>query len=153
MKIFFRNFLFILTVILLSAALLCLVLALFGFRPFILDSGSMEPLYKEGDFILANTGVKTDDIQVGDVLIYRAENGSLVMHRLIGNNTFRGDANATSEYVELSDINLVGKVSYAVSSPVLAFIVRHRQLSTAFILCFLILSCLPGVDKWKETKQ
>lgn len=143
MKIFLHNFLFIASVISVVIAALLAILTLLGFRPFILDSASMEPVYKKGEIVLADTKVTTDDIRIGDVLIYRAENGTLVMHRLVSENTFRGDANQTSEHVDLDNTNLIGKVCYAINSPVLAFIIENKKISLTLFLAFLILASLP----------
>lgn len=87
-----------------------IVLYLLGIRPFILDSDSMLPLYRKGRVILVNTRVRFNEALPGDVVVYRSDSGTLVMHRLVGHNTLKGDASSSCEYVPLSDINFVGRV-------------------------------------------
>ena len=96
-----------------------IVLVLFGYRPFVLLSPSMEPLYREGSLCVINTHTSLDDIATGDVLVYRTSTGLLVLHRLVDITDktdgilyaqMQGDANNISQAVELSSVNYVGRV-------------------------------------------
>ena len=59
------------------------VLLVFGYRPFILSSESMEPLYSKGSLCLIKTTYTPDDVNVGDVIAYRSDAGALVLHRVV----------------------------------------------------------------------
>ena len=59
------------------------VLLAFGYRPFILSSESMEPLYSKGSLCLIKTTYTPDDVNVGDVIAYRSDAGALVLHRVV----------------------------------------------------------------------
>ena len=79
------------------------ILVMAGFRPFILKTQSMEPIYTQGSLCWVDTRVSLDSLKVGDVLVYRFPANSLVLHRLVGiweSNTpsslsavIQGDAN------------------------------------------------------------
>ena len=63
--------------------ILALILVLAGFRPFILKSESMEPVYTKGSLCWINIRVDLDSIKVGDVLVYRSLANTLVLHWLV----------------------------------------------------------------------
>ena len=96
-------------------AVAALILVLLGYRPFVLMSGSMAPLYPEGSLCFVNTRTHLEDLSVGDVLVYR-ESDFLVLHRLVGiegegdgviQARLQGDTNNIAQDVELSPINYV----------------------------------------------
>lgn len=111
MRAIFKRIIFYVSFGVLAIVCCTALLALMGFRPFILRSSSMEPLYREGSLIWVDTRIRADEAEIGDVLVYRANDGTLVMHRLVDINTFQGDANQTQEHIELTDVNLVGRVT------------------------------------------
>lgn len=127
------------------AALLCLILLLAGFRPFILTSTSMEPLYPKGSLVWADTNVKLEDVAIGDVLVYRAPSGNLVLHRLVGEGLMQGDANQTAQEVALSSVNYVGRE--AVTIPVLGELVdavrKERWIVLTVSGALILLACIP----------
>lgn len=128
-------------------SILALVMLLCGLRPYILKSGSMEPEYTAGSLIWVNTNVNADAVKIGDVLVYRAETGTLVMHRLVAKNTFKGDANDLTEYIELSASNFIGREVFHI--PGLGYFVDQLLsiiwLPWGIAAAFVIISCLP----WK----
>ena len=65
---------------------LCIVsvmLLVLGYKPFILSTQSMDPLYPKGSLCWVNTKADLEKLEVGDVLVYRSPAKSLVLHRLI----------------------------------------------------------------------
>lgn len=71
----------------------------FGFKPFIVLSGSMEPEIMAGDLVLTKT-IDPKEIKVGDVISFQAEDNIVVTHRVTevktdGGLSFltKGDAN------------------------------------------------------------
>lgn len=66
-----------------------------GYRIFHVASGSMEPVYMTGDYILVKTA-DADDVQVNDIVVYDRDGFSIV-HRIIKETEegfiFKGDNN------------------------------------------------------------
>jgi signal peptidase I len=127
-----------------------LILVMAGFRPFILKTQSMEPIYTQGSLCWVDTQATLDSLEVGDVLVYRSPANSLVLHRLVGireSNTssllsavMQGDANELTQDVELSHINYVGRA-------VDELISHHVIWITVAVL--VLLACIP----WESMKR
>lgn len=61
----------------------------FGYKPFIVLSGSMEPTILAGDLVIAQvTG--PEKIAEGDIIVFRAERDAAVTHRVTGVQTAEG---------------------------------------------------------------
>jgi len=133
---------------------LALILVLAGFRPFILKSESMEPVYTKGSLCWVNTRVDLDSVEIGDVLVYRSPANTLVLHRLVEKMstddytslpvTMQGDANSMSQDVTLSNINFIGREAFTI--PRLGMMVEHILSNNAIwfiVALFLILACIP----------
>jgi len=138
-------------------ALTALVLVFLGYRPFVLMSSSMEPLYTEGSLCFVNTRIPLEDLSVGDVLVYR-ESDFLVLHRLVGiegkadvviDAKLQGDTNNIAQDVELSRINYVGRAAFTI--PALGAAVEHIPSALIWSLAavFIILACVP----WKSLRR
>lgn len=157
-----RNLLRITAILAAALAIAAFLLALFGYRPFILQSTSMEPLYTKGSLCLVNTRADLNSLEVGDVLVYRSPTNTLVLHRLVGfepqpTNTqnatsytvnMQGDANQTAQVVELNKTNFIGQLTLAI--PNLGGIVEALTTSKVVwvaALVLLVLACMP----WKPT--
>ena len=125
--------------------LVCLALVAFGFRPFILTSPSMEPLYAKGSLIWADTKVKVEDVEVGDVLVYRAPSGNLVMHRLVGDGFLQGDANNTAQEVVLDKTNYVGREAITIPwlGDAVAAALSVRWVVFVVVGFLIVLACIP----------
>ena len=125
--------------------LVCLVLVMRGFRPFILVSPSMEPLYAKGSLVWADTRPTLDEIEVGDVLVYRASSGNLVMHRLVGEGLLQGDANNVAQEVELSSVNYVGRAALSLPwlGDAVAAVLTFRWVVFGVVAVLLVLACIP----------
>lgn len=86
----------------------------FGYRPVIVLSGSMEPEFMIGDLIFIQD-VDTEQLQKGDVVCY-LENGAAVTHRIEevteedGETiyTTRGDANNTEDQIQVKESQIQG---------------------------------------------
>lgn len=78
-----------------------------------ITSGSMWPVLKEGDLVFIRGGVKKENLQVGNIIVYRNKiNSTLTIHRIVKLNTetlvTKGDANFIEDAPTLySDV--VGK--------------------------------------------
>ena len=137
-----------------------LILVMAGFRPFILKTQSMEPIYTQGSLCWVDTQATLDSLEVGDVLVYRSPANSLVLHRLVDireSNTssllsavMQGDANELTQDVELSHINYVGREAFSIpglGSAVDELISRHVIWITVAV--FVLLACVP----WESMKR
>ena len=133
---------------------LVLILVLAGFRPFILKSESMEPVYTKGSLCWVNTRVDLDSVEVGDVLVYRSPANTLVLHRLVDKSSsvdtstlpvvMQGDANSISQDVTLSSINFIGRET--VTIPRLGVVVEHILSNNAIwfiVAVFVLLAAVP----------
>lgn len=131
-----------------------LILVLAGFRPFILKSESMEPIYTKGSLCWVNTRVDLDSVEVGDVLVYRSPANTLVLHRLVEKErsddtsslpvVMQGDANSMSQDVTLSSINFIGREAFTI--PRLGVMVEHILSNNAIwfiVILFVLLAAVP----------
>lgn len=137
-----------------TIGVLALILVLAGFRPFILKSESMEPIYMKGSLCWINTRVDLDSVEVGDVLVYRSPANTLVLHRLVEKErsddtsslpvTMQGDANSMSQDVTLSSINFIGREAFTI--PRLGVVVENILSSNAIwfiVALFVLLAAVP----------
>ena len=133
---------------------LALILVLAGFRPFILKSESMEPVYTKGSLCWVNTRVDLDSVEIGDVLVYRSPANTLVLHRLVDKSSsvdtstlpvvMQGDANSMSQDVTLSSINFIGREAFTI--PRLGVVVEHILSNNAIwfiVSLFVLLAAVP----------
>ena len=133
---------------------LALILVLAGFRPFILKSESMEPVYTKGSLCWVNTRVDLNSVEIGDVLVYRSPANTLVLHRLVDKSasvdtsslpvTMQGDANSMSQDVTLSSINFIGREAFTI--PRLGVVVEHILSNNAIwfiVAVFVLLAAVP----------
>ena len=133
---------------------LALILVLAGFRPFILKSESMEPIYTKGSLCWVNTRVDLNSVEIGDVLVYRSPANTLVLHRLVDKSSsadtsslpaiMQGDANSMSQDVTLSSINFIGREAFTI--PRLGMMVEHILSNNAIwfiVAVFVLLAAVP----------
>lgn len=149
-----KNLITIIAVVAAALACIALILVLAGFRPFILKSESMEPIYAKGSLCWVNTRVNLDSVEVGDVLVYRSPANTLVLHRLVDKSssadasslpvTMQGDANSMSQDVTLSSINFIGREAFTI--PRLGVMVEHILSNNAIwfiVVLFVLLAAVP----------
>ncbi len=157
-----KNLITITAVVAAAFACLALILVLAGFRPFILKSESMEPVYTKGSLCWVNTRVDLDSVEVGDVLVYRSPANTLVLHRLVDKSSsvdtstlpvvMQGDANSMSQDVTLSSINFIGREAFTI--PRLGVVVEHILSNNAIwfiVAVFVLLAAVPweSIHRWK----
>ena len=91
-----------------------------GFSPTIVASGSMEPYMHVYSIVLVK-GCTTEDVQVGDVIVYYSQLQNFdIIHRVIKIDnmkgtrvlTTKGDANMVEDPIQTTDENIVGKVVF-----------------------------------------
>lgn len=90
--------------------------AWFGIRPYVVRSGSMEPVLPTGALVLVDTGRR--DFAIGDIITYRLsghdEGEILVTHRIVGRSEdgflTKGDANEAEDQRPVRPAQIVGGV-------------------------------------------
>nr|WP_292204081.1 signal peptidase I [Butyrivibrio sp.] len=136
-----------------------IALLLLGYRPYILKTQSMEPEYRQGSLCWVDTRVDLEKLSVGDPIVYRSPANSLVLHRLVdisssGDSslsvTMQGDANKSTQDVELSHINYIGREAFTL--PKLGSIVDalfSHHILWFIVAAFVILACIP----WESIRR
>ncbi|MDD6796317.1 MAG: signal peptidase I [Clostridiaceae bacterium] len=117
---------------------------LFGYKPYSVISGSMEPKYNVGSMIYVKD-ISFDELSVGDIVTFK-ESNIIVSHRIIDidydNKSIvtKGDANNVKDGTMYAN-NIIGKASNF-SIPLLGFIVAELAEVKGKILILIILGSL-----------
>ena len=127
---------------------LCLVVPpYFGYTPFIVQSGSMEPAIETGSIVFTNT--KDTDVAVGDIVTYRIGVGTdmenRVTHRIVALNetgtfTTQGDANDNPDLHEVAQEDIIG--TYAFAIPKAGFFLAKFQEKNMKFIAFIWVAAL-----------
>ena len=153
-----KNLIAVVTAITALLGLSALILTFFGYRPFILKTQSMEPMYRQGSLCWVDTRASLESLEIGDALVYRSPANSLVLHRLVDIQesdsstsiaaVMRGDANDLTQNVELSHINYIGREAFTI--PNLGLIVEQiHNIAWIAVGLFIVLACIP----WESIKR
>ena len=107
----------------------------FGFKTYIVQSGSMEPEIPTGSLVYVDTNVDTASLAVGDVIAF--DHGKIdITHRIAeidpGTGEFitKGDANGSNDPDSVAPSQVIGKTVLAIPSLgyAEAFFLEHRVL-------------------------
>lgn len=121
-------------------------ISLGGYRLFTVATGSMEPEYNVGDILLSRQ-VDINEIEVGDDVVYRGEEGSfkdkIVTHRVISIREENGEKKFTTQGIanteedpEIDSSQIYGKVIYKVKT--LSFIGQiAKNLYVFYFIIFI----------------
>ncbi|MEL7207770.1 MAG: signal peptidase I, partial [Actinomycetota bacterium] len=90
-----------------------------GWDPVVIESGSMSPLIRIGDVIVADTDVTIDDLEPGQIVTYvDPVNRELTTHRVDavddGSITTKGDANPVADTTAIEGSDLHGRARLVV---------------------------------------
>ncbi len=118
---------------------------LFGYRPYIVLSGSMEPNLQVGDMIVAKQ-VDEAQVGVGDIITFEAENGATITHRVVdiiikdGKKMYqtKGDNNNSNDVDLISIENIKGKYNFKIHNA--GRIIAQIITPTGLMLIILILT-------------
>lgn len=141
-----------------AAYLLIAAPILFGYRPVVVLSGSMEPTFPVGSVIYYKAAL-FDEIKEGDSITFHAgEGGSLVTHRVVEKQELsqsfvtKGDANESADPVPVSYGDVAGKTG-RLCIPFAGYFVSYGKnpfviglMGTILIIGFLL-------DNIKEEKE
>ena len=132
--------------------------SIFGFRQYVVATGSMEPKYNVGDLIIVKE-IPEEEIKIGDIINYISENGiDTITHRVVNiiekdGKTYyetKGDNN-NSEDPELVNFQQVrGKLVFKISK--LGTIITNLLTGTGIAILFVVILLSYLRDKNKEEK-
>lgn len=105
----------------------------FGVTPFIVQSGSMEPVIHTGSIVYITK--MDEEPQEGDIVAYLAGDGLAVVHRIIGRGDTgyitKGDANSTPDMIETAPSQIIGR--YAMSVPYAGYLLAGVQSHVFYV--------------------
>lgn len=134
LKIFYKGFSIVANIVT-WAVIICIIAAVcvlgvpkfFGVTPFIVQSGSMEPVIHTGSVVYITE--MDEEPQEGDIVAYLAGDGLAVVHRVIGRSDTgyitKGDANSTPDMIETAPSQIIGQ--YAMSIPYAGYLLAGVQ--------------------------
>lgn len=131
---------------------------LFGYRPVVVLSGSMEPSYPVGSLTYYHSAT-FDEINIGDAITFQAGD-SFVTHRVEEKNELsrtlitKGDNNETQDINPVKESDLVGKTS-TIAIPYLGYIVNYgRNIATIITMgSILFISYLMDILDNKQRRK
>lgn len=128
---------------LLVATLILFLPGIFGKRPMIVLSGSMEPTFSEGSLIYMEK-TEFEDLHVGDIVSYGKD--QIVSHRIVekceGTRSLitKGDANGFPD-PEVSERFVIGKIWEGVHIPYAGYLIQMlREPEVIAALVFLLMT-------------
>lgn len=119
----------IITAVLMFAVMVFIVMSLMGIRPYVILSGSMEPVIQTGSICFVDSRVSYKSIREGDIIAFVNPLNKLTTHRVVsvsdeGIET-KGDANETSDGITTNEENYKGKSFFSV--PYVGYAVEFFQ--------------------------
>lgn len=148
----------VLILVLIFAALLVLP-RLFGYEPYTVLSGSMEPEYHVGSLIYVRP-TSAAELKVNMPITYRMENGTVVTHRIIEvivddndptsvSYRTKGDANEDADGTPVHISSVIGRPMFEV--PLIGYacyFIQHPPgsfITVAALMIFVIIAFLPDL--------
>lgn len=118
--------------------------SIFGYKPMIVLTGSMEPTIKRGDLVLSKE-VNATSLKVDDIISYRDNENAIITHRIVtitnGEDglefTTKGDANNTEDSIVIKE-NMIEGI-YVNRIPGLGTILEFIQTPVGIVLVILII--------------
>ncbi len=164
LKIGWDIFTTLLIILVLSLAVLLGGVRLVGLQTMVVLSGSMEPLYPTGSMIYLKE-VETSELEVGDVITFKLQDGVVVTHRIVevinegGDIQYRtrGDANDFDDAELVQNENVIGTPVFGI--PKLGFLAQYIMtppglyvaiFAGAALMLLMFLPDLFGSDEKKD---
>ncbi len=132
------------------------MLYIFGYTPYVVLSGSMEPTIKTGSLCFINRHAPYKDIKKKDIIAFRLDDKTLVTHRVVKITkeglTTKGDNNKKKDEKIITADNYVGKNVFWI--PKLGYIVKAFQTTKGKIIAVtcIILLLVAGILFGEEKK-
>ena len=133
--------------------------SIFGFKQYMVLTGSMEPNYNIGDLIIVKE-VKENEINVGDVITYSMGNGTeTISHRIINITNkdgkvqyeTKGDNNNSPDSDLVSYNQVQGRIIFKISK--LGLIITQLTTGTGIAIILLIVALSYVHTNRKEEKR
>ncbi len=126
-----------------------------GYRPFLVQSGSMEPAIMTGDIIVVKN---QPDYEINDVITFSNNSGRIVTHRIVAVDrnklqkfNTKGDANRSGDEDAISDNQVIGKVKLVI--PRLGYLVAFSKSRLGLIMLLLIPAIIFISDELLKVKN
>lgn len=122
-----------------------------GYRPCLIQTGSMEPYMMTNGIIMTKKVDSIEELAVGDVVTYRATNGSgktiYITHRIIeisadGLVTTKGDNNNVADSYQLTMENIIAKEVGVFNQPSVWLIKTWNNGATGKVFIVAIVLCI-----------
>ena len=133
----------------------------FGFKSFVIVSGSMEPTLKKQDAILVKE-VPEEEIKVNDILSFTTK-GTNVTHRVIAiteedgskKYTTKGDNNNTEDKEKITYQQIEGKYQFKISQfGIVIQILKSKITLMVLVLMIILISCYKRrIQNRKQTRK
>ena len=132
----------------------------FGFKGFVIVSGSMEPTIMTGDAILVKE-VPQDEVQISDIISF-SQGGTIVTHRVIGiveengikKYKTKGDNNNTEDKEKITYEQIEGKYQFKISHfGIVTEILRSKITLIILILIIIFIYCYKSQIKKKKQER
>lgn len=125
---------------------------LFGYKPLIVASDSMQPSILSGDLVIVKQ-VDAEELMPGDVIAFKENNGTVTVHRVVDTITSKGevyfetkgDNRATTDAALTVGENVVGKFSSRIGGLGNFILVIASPLGFAVLLLSTMLLFLIGL--------
>lgn len=108
-----------------------------GYRPFLVQSGSMEPSIMTGDVVVIKN---MSSYVINDVITFNTNSSRIVTHRIVHveNRKYstKGDANRTGDEDIITDNQIIGKVVLVI--PKLGYLVSFVKSRSGLIFLLVI---------------
>lgn len=154
MKAIFTAYRWIVYPVILIYLLLSVAPFLFGIRPYIVRSASMEPTIMTGALGYIDTK-DCEDVSTGDIVAFTMGDEITVLHRIVGENedgtyTTKGDNNENEDFASLHPSQIVGTVIYSI--PKLGYIASWLQTKQGIIVA-VGLVIIGLISSWFEDRS
>jgi signal peptidase len=148
-------------IVIMSGSIIALKFA--GYEPMAVLTGSMHPIYSEGDLVLVNTKIDPEKVRIGDVITYRISGDNAITHRVVEKDPVaksfitRGDNNNSNDTDPVTYATVVGKVQIGIpyAGQYLRALTSGNGLAVLCFLVafFLILIIVPPIFTKKRKKR
>lgn len=114
---------------------------LYGISPYVVQSGSMEPVIQTGSLAFIEK-VNEKSLKKGDIICFQSSPSTVTTHRIYsiakdGTITTKGDANRITDPKPVNPKNIIGK--YRFSVPLLGYGSAWIKTKQGLIVCGMIL--------------
>lgn len=131
-------------------------------RPFVVESGSMEPKIHVGSVCFVNQHAKYEDLKKGDIIAFNASSSMRVTHRVVNISeeglTTKGDANDVEDMLKVQKFMLIGKTLFSI--PKVGYFIKFIQspkgmisLGVAIIVIVLLEIIFASSENKEEEKK